>query len=65
VIDTDKPHLTPMYRPESHLVYAVQGGDVSHVVVGGRVVVEHRELKTLDVGSVMSEVARIAAALVP
>lgn len=65
VNDTDKPHLTPMYRPESHLVYAVQGGDVCHVVVGGRIVVENRELKTIDAASAMSDVARIAAALVP
>ena len=26
IIDTRKPHLTPMYNPVSHLVYAVGGG---------------------------------------
>ena len=37
VIDTAKPHLVPMYHPESHVVYAVSGGDVRNVMVGGEV----------------------------
>ena len=37
VIDTRKPHLTPMYDPASHLVYAARGSDVATVIVNGRV----------------------------
>jgi len=33
IIDTKKPHLTPMYNPYSHLVYAVRGNDVSHSII--------------------------------
>ena len=48
VIDTRKPHLTPMYHPVSHLVYAVGGGDVSATVVNGRVLMKDRQLTHLD-----------------
>lgn len=53
VIDTRKPHLVPLYRPESHLVYAVQGSDVSHSIINGRVVMAQRRLETLDLTAVM------------
>jgi hypothetical protein len=39
VIDTRRPHLCPLYHPESHLVYAVRGADVSHVLVDGQFLV--------------------------
>jgi 5-methylthioadenosine/S-adenosylhomocysteine deaminase len=35
VLETRVPHLTPMYHPESHLVYAAGGSDVRHVFVSG------------------------------
>ena len=37
----------------STLVYATQSRDVEHVFVGGRAVVEHGELATLDVDRVV------------
>ncbi len=61
VIDTNKPHLTPMYHPESHLVYAAQGGDVAASVINGRVVMENRTLLTLDVDRVMADARTVAA----
>ena len=54
VIDTNKPHLTPMYNPFSHLVYAARGQDVSHTVINGRLVMENRQLLTLDLKEVMA-----------
>jgi 5-methylthioadenosine/S-adenosylhomocysteine deaminase len=60
VIDTRKPHLVPLYNPESHLVYAVSGSDVSHSVINGKVVMEDRNLMTLDLEAVMEKVRQIA-----
>jgi len=54
IIDTNKPHLTPMYNPFSHLVYAARGQDVSHTIINGRVVMENRQLLTLDLEEVMA-----------
>jgi 5-methylthioadenosine/S-adenosylhomocysteine deaminase len=54
VIDMDKPHLTPMYNPFSHLVYAVSGHDVRHTIINGALVMENRNLRTLDMIEIMT-----------
>jgi 5-methylthioadenosine/S-adenosylhomocysteine deaminase len=54
IVDIRKPHLTPMYNPYSHLVYAAKGHDVSHSMINGRVVMEDRRLLTLDLDEVMT-----------
>ncbi len=64
VIDTDQPHLTPMYNPYSHLVYAARGGDVMHSVCHGRVLMADRVLETLDQTEVLAKAREQAAALV-
>jgi 5-methylthioadenosine/S-adenosylhomocysteine deaminase len=61
VLDLDRVHLTPLFDPVSHLVYAADRSDVSHVIVDGRVVVEDRYINTFDLGRVMAEVRRLAA----
>ena len=53
VIDTNKPHLIPMYNPYSHLVYAASGHDVKHSIIDGRIVMEDRRLLTLDVEEII------------
>jgi 5-methylthioadenosine/S-adenosylhomocysteine deaminase len=53
VVDTRKPHLTPMYNPYSHLVYAAKGSDVSHCIINGKLVMEDRKLLTLDLEEVL------------
>ncbi|MBW1608364.1 MAG: amidohydrolase [Deltaproteobacteria bacterium] len=54
VIDTHKPHLTPMYNATSHLVYAASGNDVTHSVINGKLVMEDRKLLTLDLDEVIA-----------
>ena len=53
IVDLKKPHLTPMYNPYSHLVYAARGNDVSHSIINGRLVMEDRALLTIDLYDVM------------
>jgi len=55
VVDTRKPHLTPMYNPYSHLVYAARGSDVSHVLINGRLVMEDRKLLSLDLEELLDK----------
>jgi 5-methylthioadenosine/S-adenosylhomocysteine deaminase len=55
VVDTRKPHLTPMYNPYSHLVYAAKGSDVTHSVINGELVLEERRLLSLDLGEVLHQ----------
>jgi 5-methylthioadenosine/S-adenosylhomocysteine deaminase len=58
VVDPHRPHLTPVYSPVSHLVYAAGGADVRDVMVAGRWLVKNRELQTLDVQEVMDRAIR-------
>jgi len=60
IVDTNKPHLTPMYNPVSHLVYAVIGSDVTTSIINGAVVMEGGTIKTMDIKAVMDDVNRIA-----
>jgi 5-methylthioadenosine/S-adenosylhomocysteine deaminase len=60
IVDTHKPHLTPLYDPTSHLVYAASGGDVTDVIIDGRLVVKDRTVLTIDVWAVMEEMERLA-----
>jgi len=48
VVDLNQPHLTPLYDPYSHLVYAARSADVRHVMVAGRWLLQDRRLLTLD-----------------
>ncbi len=65
VVDFDQPHLTPLYEPVSHLVYAARGSDVRHSIIHGRLVMEDRRLLTLDVEEVMDHVRAIACTIRP
>lgn len=60
VIDLDQPHLTPLYDPYSHLVYAAGGSDVQTVVVHGRVVVRDRQLLSFDLEETMARARELA-----
>jgi len=53
IVDTCKPHLTPMFDPYSQLVYTAKANDVSHAFINGRLVLEERRLLTLDVEEIM------------
>jgi 5-methylthioadenosine/S-adenosylhomocysteine deaminase len=60
IIDTHKPHLTPMYNPVSHLVYAAMGSDVRTSIINGAIVMEDGHLKTINLKSVLNNIIRIA-----
>ncbi|MCD4717960.1 MAG: amidohydrolase [Desulfobacterales bacterium] len=53
ILDLDKPHLTPMYNPYSHIVYSARGNDVSHSIINGQLVMEDRRLLNLDIEEIM------------
>lgn len=60
VLDLNQPHLTPLYNPVSHLVYAARGGDVIHSIINGRVVMYDRHLRTIDEAAVLSRIQEMA-----
>jgi 5-methylthioadenosine/S-adenosylhomocysteine deaminase len=65
ILDLDQPHLTPMYDPYSHLVYAARGTDIETVVVHGRVVVKDRQLLTFDLDETLNKARELAKGVKP
>lgn len=63
VLDLNQPHLTPIYHPASHLVYAARGSDVIHSVIGGRLVMRGRHLLTLDEPAILAKAGEIGDSL--
>ena len=60
VIDFDSPNLTPVYDFYSHLIYAAAASDVSDVIIHGQMVMQGRQLLTLDEADVKAKARRIA-----
>jgi 5-methylthioadenosine/S-adenosylhomocysteine deaminase len=60
IMDMNQPHLTPLYNPYSHLVYAARGADVKTSIINGKIVMENRRLLTIDLENAMNNVNRIA-----
>ena len=49
VISYDSIHLTPVYNPISHLIYAAKDSDVTDVYVNGSPVMQNKKLVHIDV----------------
>lgn len=66
-IDFDQPHFYPRFSIPSHLVYVAHAGDVRTVLVDGKILMEERELKTMDIkkvcGQVESRAKKVAQSL--
>lgn len=55
LIDLDRPHLTPLYNVYSHLVYSAGGSEVDTVIINGQMVMENRDMLTIDEGEVIDQ----------
>ena len=64
VLDLGAAHLAPQHDLVSHAVYAANAGDVVHTVVDGNVLMEDRNVETLDAEAVVAEAEETAGGLV-
>ena len=60
LIDLRKPHLTPLYNIYSHLVYSAGGSEVDSVIINGKLVMENRNLLTVDEDEVIDQANHLA-----
>jgi cytosine/adenosine deaminase-related metal-dependent hydrolase len=56
MINMDAPHLTPVWDPISTIAYAATGTDVDTVVIDGKIVMQHRQVLTLDERTILEDV---------
>jgi 5-methylthioadenosine/S-adenosylhomocysteine deaminase len=64
VLDLNQPHLTPLYNIPSHMVYAARGADVIHSIINGKIVMQNRQLLTLDEKSILIRMRKISQDIV-
>ena len=48
LVNMDTSHNTPLINPVNALVYSTKGSDVDTVIINGKIVMENKELKTID-----------------
>ncbi|MBX5328842.1 amidohydrolase [Candidatus Bathyarchaeota archaeon A05DMB-5] len=64
LVDLSKPHLKPLHNIHASLVYAAHGSDADTVIVDGKILMENRQVKTLDEHAVIENAQKIALDLV-
>ena len=58
LINPDSPHLQPLYDPIAQVVYSAKSSDIETVICKGRVLMEKREVKTMDEERILYEAKR-------
>jgi 5-methylthioadenosine/S-adenosylhomocysteine deaminase len=48
IVDTHRPDMHPAFNLVQNIVYSANGSCVTHTIVNGRVLMEDRDLKTID-----------------
>jgi len=60
VVSTGSSRQTPMYDPVSHLVYVTRGDDVRTTIVNGRILMQDRQVRTMNRATVIADANRVA-----
>ena len=60
LIDLSKPHLKPLHNIYANIVYSAHGSDVDTVIVDGKILMENRQVKTLDEQAIMEKAEKTA-----
>lgn len=48
ILETKSPNMVPLYDPYAAVVFQAEPSNVSTTIINGRVIMENRELKTID-----------------
>lgn len=59
LIDSRAPHLTPLTRVYSHLIYSVRGSDVESVYVGGKALMRNRKILVADESKIVARAEKL------
>jgi len=59
LIDMRKPHLQPIHDPVSIIVYCANGSDVDTVIVGGKVIMRNRRIKTISERDILKKALKV------
>lgn len=60
VVDTKAPNMVPVYSPYAALVYGANGTNVRHTIVDGVILMEDRQLLTVNENEIIQDAQRFA-----
>jgi 5-methylthioadenosine/S-adenosylhomocysteine deaminase len=60
LFDADMPQWQPLYCEPYNLVYSASGDSADTVIVDGKIVMEHREVKTIDEREVVARIKELS-----
>lgn len=60
VVETKAPNMVPVYSPYAALVYGANGANVRHTIVDGVILMEDRQLLTVDENEIIQDAQRFA-----
>lgn len=60
VVDTKAPNMVPVYSPYAALVYGANGANVRHTIVDGVILMEDRQLLTVNENEIIQDAQRVA-----
>ncbi|ELV7515496.1 amidohydrolase family protein [Photobacterium damselae] len=60
VVDTKAPNMVPVYNPYSALVYSAYATNVKHAIVDGKLLMENRDVLTVDEEKIRIEAQKYA-----
>lgn len=60
IVDTKSPNMVPMYSPYAALVYGANGANVRHTIVDGKILMEDRQLQTVNEKEIIQEAQKFA-----
>ena len=63
IVDLSGAHVAPLYDIEAALVYGSRADDVTHTIVGGRIVLDNREVVGVDEEQIVARFSEHASAL--
>ncbi len=63
IVNTNTPHMIPIYNPYSQLVYSATGGDVRDVIINGEIVLREGQFTTLDSDDIINKVKSLSRSI--
>jgi 5-methylthioadenosine/S-adenosylhomocysteine deaminase len=63
IVNLQRPHISPVYSPQSALVYNANGNDVDTVIVGGDILVRDGRAMRINEASLIADCQRAAEAM--
>lgn len=64
LIGAKAPNMTPLHNPVSQIVYSAGAGNVTHVIINGKIVMKDRKIQTIDEEKAIEDAQKAAIDLV-